>query len=463
MAAVMAAPVESEITDEPAQGARTDGCTLVVGLGASGLAAARHLAAQGESVLVIDSRQEPPGLATLRRENPGVQVELGSLDVRWLERARRLVLSPGLSIDLPLIAEAKRRQIEIVGELELFARAAEAPVIAITGSNGKSTVTTLTAHLLETQGFRAPAGGNLGPPALELLGRGKADAYVLEVSSFQMETTTSLAPIAAALLNISPDHLDRHGSLERYAALKAALLRTARRAVVNRDDPLVRALALDNREVVPFSVREPLVRGWSLVEHAGERWIARDSEPLVPRSGLRLKGEIGEANALAALALAESLGGDIERALAALSTFGGLPHRLEHVRDRRGVAWIDDSKGTNIGATIAAIAGADAPIVLIAGGQGKGADFAPLAEAARGRVKAAVLLGEAAAELERVLAGRVPTIRVGDMPAAVAAAARLADHGDWVLLSPACASLDMFRDYRERGAVFAAAVRGLPE
>ena len=462
MLAVMTAPVESGTTDTRGQGARATAYTLVVGLGASGLAAARHLAARGESVLVIDSRGEPPGLATLRRDCPSVRTELATLDTRWLEHARRVVLSPGLSIDLPLVAAAKSKRIEVVGELELFARAARAPVIAVTGSNGKSTVTTLTAHLLQGQGFNAPAGGNLGPPALELLDREAVDAYVLEVSSFQMETTTSLAPAAAALLNISPDHMDRHGSLERYAALKAALLQAAQRAVVNHDDPLVRELAPRDRATVAFSVREPLRAGWSIVTHQGERWIARSLAPLLPRSALPLKGEIGEANALAALALAESLGGDMERALSALSCFVGLPHRLEHVRERRGVAFVNDSKGTNVGATIAAIAGAGAPIVLIAGGQGKGADFAPLVAAARGRVKAVVLLGEAAPELERAFRDSIPTVRVSDMPAAVTEAARLAVTGDWVLLSPDCASLYMFADYRERGAVFAAAVRGLP-
>jgi len=462
MLAVVTAPVESGYGDAPGQGARAMPYTLVVGLGASGLAAARHLARRGESVLVIDSRREPPGLEALKRECPAVRVELATLDLRWLESARRIVLSPGLSVDLPLVAAARERRIEVVGELELFARAAAAPVIAVTGSNGKSTVTTLAAHLLKAQGFTAPAGGNLGPPALELLDRGPVDAYVLEVSSFQMETTSSLAPIAAALLNISPDHMDRHGSLERYAELKVALLRAARRAVINHDDPLVRELAPRAKDTVAFSVREPLRDGWSLVPHRGERWIAHRRKPLIPRSALPLNGEIGEANALAALALVESLGGDLGRALDSLPAFEGLPHRLAQVRERRGVVYVNDSKGTNVGATMAAIAGAGAPIVLIAGGQGKGADFAPLALAAQGRVRAAVLLGEAAPELERAFADRIPTVRVTDMPAAVAEAARLAVAGDWVLLSPACASQDMFADYRERGTVFAAAVRGLP-
>ena len=459
MAAVMA---ESTHPSDTNPGAREAPYALVVGLGASGLAAARYLAAQGRAVVVIDSRAAPPELPALERDCPGVAVELETLDAKWLDGAGSVVLSPGLSVGLPLITEARRRGIEVVGELELFARAATAPVLAVTGSNGKSTVTSLVAHLLAAQGFRAPAGGNLGPAALTLLGQGAVDAYVLEVSSFQLETTRSLKPLAAALLNISPDHIDRHGSLEYYAALKASLLRAARHAVVNWDDRLVRELAPRQGATIPFSVAEPLAVGWSIVEQSGERWLARDRKPLLPSGALQLEGETGEANALAALALAECLGGDIARAIEALPAFAGLPHRLRHVQDVKGVRYVDDSKGTNVGAAIAAIRGAGAPVVLIAGGQSKGASFEPLAAAAAGRVRAAVLLGEAAAELEAALGGTVPTVRVGTMQAAVEAAAALAVPGDRVLLSPACASQDMFADYRARGEAFAAAVRGLP-
>ncbi len=344
-----------------------------------------------------------------------------------------------------------------------FARAVTAPVLAVTGSNGKSTVTSLVQHLLTAQGFDAPAGGNLGPPALELLGRGDVDAYVLEVSSFQLETTRSLRPLAAALLNISPDHMDRHSSLERYAALKASLLTAAEHAVVNWDDPLVRELAPRRVATIPFSVAESLPVGWSILERDGERWLAYEQDRLIRSAELKLPGRSGEANALAALGLMQCLGGDLGAAIAALTEFTGLPHRLSPVLERRGVTWIDDSKATNVGAAVAAITGLDSPIVLIAGGQAKGAAFESLAAAAAGRVRAAVVLGEAAAALERAFAGSVPTVRVDSMAAAVARAAELAAAGDSVLLSPACASQDMFRDYRERGEVFAAAVRGLPQ
>src|SRR5690606_11364926 len=280
--------------------------TLVLGPGETGLARARYLTSLGEPVLVIDSRQTPPGLDALRGELPDVRVELGTLDAKWLAGATRIVWSPGLASDLPLAVEARRRGIEIVGDIELFARATNAPVIAVTGSHGKSTVTALTAYLLEGAGYLAPAGGNLGPPALELLApradNAVPDAYVLEISSFQMETTESLRPLAAAVLNVSADHLDRHGDIDRYAALKAKLLSAAEHAVFNRDDPHVRSIGERCARPIPFSVEKPLVLGWSVLEHDGERWLARDGHPLVPTASLALRGRHNEANALAALA-----------------------------------------------------------------------------------------------------------------------------------------------------------------
>jgi UDP-N-acetylmuramoylalanine--D-glutamate ligase len=438
-----------------------DGYVLVVGLGASGLAAARYLTKLGEPVVVIDSRAEPPGRETLERDHPEVIVELETLDAKWLSGASRVILSPGLSVDLPLIAEATERGIEVSGELELFALAADAPVLAVTGSNGKSTVTSLVAHLLKAQGFNAPAGGNLGPPALELLQHEDADAYVIEVSSFQLETTRSLKPRAAALLNISPDHIDRHGSLERYAALKGSLLTNAESAIVNWDDPLVRELAPRREETVPFSVREPLRHGWSVLEKGGERWLAHDLDPLIRTADLGLIGTTGEANTLASLALAHQLGGELELAVKALPAFHGLPHRCALVAERAGVRFIDDSKATNVGATVAALAGSVAPTILIAGGQSKGADFSSLANVIDERVRAVVLIGEAAAELQSALAGKTRIVMAASLKAAVEEAAAIARAGDQVLLSPACASQDMFRDYRDRGEKFAQAVRGL--
>jgi UDP-N-acetylmuramoylalanine--D-glutamate ligase len=450
--------------------------TLIVGLGATGLAVARHLSALGVHVRVIDSRPAPPGLQELKRQVPAVEVVLETLDPRWLEGTARVVLSPGLATDIPLVAAARARGIPVESEIELFARAARAPIIAVTGSNGKSTVTTLTAEILTQQGFKAPRGGNLGPPALDLL-RGSgfsressggsgfsrecaapADVYVLEISSFQMETTRSLRPLSAAVLNVTPDHLDRHGSLEHYAELKAAVIAQAATAVVNWDDPLTRAMGRKHAHAVPFSVREPLAHGYSVVTSAGTRWLAHDKRPLIRSSDLALAGKLGEANSLAALALCDALGGSVELALQKLRTFVGLPHRCQKVAELNGVVYINDSKGTNVGATVAALDGIAGPVVLIAGGLSKGASFGALAALSPGRLRAAVLIGAAASELEEALANVCPTLRAASMPEAVERATGVALPGDTVLLSPACASQDMFKDYRERGDVFTRAV-----
>jgi UDP-N-acetylmuramoylalanine--D-glutamate ligase len=436
--------------------------SLIVGLGATGVSVARHLAARGERVRAVDTRAKPPGLDELYRVCPDAEVGLETADVRWLDGVQRVLLSPGMSSDIPLAEEARRRGIEVVGDVELFAREVAAPVIAVTGSNGKSTVTTLAAKILASQGMRAPAGGNLGPPALDLLSPA-ADAYVLEISSFQMETTESLRPAAAVVLNVSADHLDRHGTLERYAGLKEKLLAAAEHAVFNADDPLVASMAARHARATPFSIEKPLERGYSMVATGGERWLACDRQPLLRRADLLLRGSHNEANALAALALTADLTTDRDAALDVLRSFAGLPHRCQFVAERRGVTYIDDSKGTNVGATLAALNGFAGPLVLIAGGLGKGQDMKPLAAGARGKLRGAVLIGEAANELGAVLAPVCPTERAASMSAAVRAAALRAQSGDVVLLSPACASQDMFRDYKERGELFTRAAQELPK
>jgi len=435
--------------------------TLVVGLGATGLSVARFLAGRGQPVCVIDSRSEPPGLRALRESCPDVRIGLETLDTGWLEGIERVVLSPGLSVELPLVAAARARHIPVVSDIELFARAADAPVAAVTGSNGKSTVVTLVQRLLESMRLRAAAGGNLGPPALDLLAE-QPDVYVLEISSFQMETTESLHPKAAAVLNISADHLDRHGSLARYAELKQKLLDAAQLGIFNQDDALVRTMGITHPHGIPFSTSYAPRDGYGVLTRDGVRWLARHGEPLLQADELRIRGRHNESNALAALAVAEAVVGLPLENFDALRSFAGLPHRCEWVAERRGVTYINDSKGTNVGATIAALEGLDGRFVLIAGGQGKGASFAPLAQAARGRVAAAVLIGEAADELERVMAGICPTSRAASMTEAVTRAASMAGPGMTVLLSPACASFDMFSGYADRGAQFKAAAMELP-
>ena len=434
--------------------------TLVVGLGATGLATARYLAALGADVTVIDSRAAPPGLAELRETHPDIPVILESQDPRWLEGIDQVALSPGLRIDTPLAAHARQQGIPLVGDIELFARAVQAPVVAVTGSNGKSTVVTLLERMLSATGLDVAAGGNLGPPALELLAE-PADIYVLEISSFQLETTESLRPDVATVLNVSPDHLDRHGSLADYAALKSKLLRAANRAVFNLDDPLVREMGREHPRGIPFSLRENPSDGFGIMEHQGERWLAGAGEPLLPVAALRLPGGHNEANALAALALSSSLGRDLPKQLEALQAFAGLPHRCQWVAEKNGVTFINDSKGTNVAASVAAVEGLEGPFVLIAGGQSKGADFGPLAASARGKLAAAVLIGEAAEKLEATLSGICPTRVADDLPAAVGLAWEFASAGTTILLSPACASLDMFADYSARGEAYIAAVQDL--
>ena len=456
----------AQFCDDEMNGSLSNNRTLVVGLGATGLAAARFLAARGEELVVIDSRANPPGLEALRAAQPDLQIELGSLHPRWLEGVSRVVISPGLGLDIGIAAEARRRGIPLVSEIELFAGAARAPVVAVTGSNGKSTVVTLVERMLAAAGLRVAAGGNLGPPAVDLLAD-PADIYVLELSSFQLETTRSLRPATAAVLNVSADHLDRHGSLERYAAVKARLLRAARLPVFNWDDPLVRAMGEDYPGGIPFSAREHLDRGYCAVPHRGERWLFRDARPILPTSRLRIPGRHNESNALAALALADTVAnGDNAsaqaRSLDAMCEFPGLAHRCQWVAEEDGITFINDSKGTNVGATVAALRGLSGPLLLIAGGRAKGADFELLAEAGQARLAGAVVLGEAAEELRSALAPVAPVAGADDMPSAVERAVELARATGFrqvtVLLSPACASFDMFSDYRARGDAFVAAV-----
>jgi UDP-N-acetylmuramoylalanine--D-glutamate ligase len=435
--------------------------SVVVGLGKTGASCVRWLAKRGLPVQATDSRRAPPGLALLGELGEGLDLRLGGFDLSLLDGASRLLVSPGVSLAEPIAVLARARGIEILGDIELFAREARAPVLAVTGTNGKSTVTSLVAHMAQAAGRRVLAGGNLGEPALDLLEQPTPDLYVLELSSFQLETTSSLTLRAAVVLNVTADHLDRYPSIEAYAAAKERIFAHAATLVLNADDPLVAAMQV--RHAAPV-LRFSLLRAdadFGLVVAHGSSHLARRGEPLLDVSRLKISGAHNAANALAALALGEAAGLPYGAMLAALESFPGLAHRSAWVADRDGVRYIDDSKGTNVGATIAAVAGTSRPLIVIAGGEGKGQDFAPLAAAFRGRVRRAVLIGRDAAAIGRVLAGVCAVEFAGSMQEAVAAAARAALPGDLVLLSPACASLDMFRDYAHRGDVFAAAVRAL--
>jgi UDP-N-acetylmuramoylalanine--D-glutamate ligase len=433
---------------------------VIVGLGTTGLSCARHLHALGWRLAVTDTRAAPPQLPALTALDATIPVRLGGLDATLLDGAVCVVASPGVALNGAFFDAARRRGLSIVGDIELFARAAAAPVAGITGTNGKSTVTTLLARMAERAGLKVRVGGNLGEPALDLLG-GDTELYVLELSSYQLETTASLNCKAATVLNVSPDHLDRYASLMDYAAAKARIFARCDTAVINLDDPLVVDMPRCAGRTLSFSLRASIGADYAVAMHAGEWWLTRAATPLLPVASLRIKGLHNAANALAALALGEALALPLPVMLGELAEFTGLPHRSQWVADVNGVSYIDDSKGTNVGATLAAVAGMPGPLVMIAGGEGKNQDFAPLAAAFRGKVRHTVLIGRDGPLIAQALLGVCTLESCDSLPGAVRAAARAARPGDTVLLSPACASFDMFTDYAQRGAVFAHAVREL--
>jgi UDP-N-acetylmuramoylalanine--D-glutamate ligase len=435
--------------------------SVVVGLGKTGASCVRYLAKHGVEVSATDSRQDPPGLASLGALATRLDLRLGAFDISLLDGASQLLMSPGISLEEPIARRARERGIEVLGDIELFARAVRAPVIGVTGTNGKSTVTSLVAHMAMSAGRRVLAGGNLGEPALDLLDQPVPDLYVLELSSFQLETTSSLQLQGAVVLNVSADHMDRYDSIGSYARAKARIFAHAATVVLNADDAIVAAMRRRGTRTLTFSILHKDA-DFTLVEQDGTTWLARDGKPLADFSKMKLSGMHNAANALAALALGEAAALPYAAMLPALESFPGLPHRSQWVADIAGVRYIDDSKGTNVGATIAAVAGIRQPQVLIAGGDGKGQDFAPLAGALRGKVHHTVLIGKDARAIAAALTGVCSCEFAVSLPEAVAAAAAAARAGDVVLLSPACASLDMFRDYNHRGDVFASAVRTLP-
>jgi UDP-N-acetylmuramoylalanine--D-glutamate ligase len=421
---------------------------------------------RGARVVVTDSRAEPPelaGLAALEKSlGTAIDARVGGFDERLLDAASQVVVSPGVSQREPFLVRARQKGLEIVGDIELFARAVRGPVVGVTGTNGKSTVTTLIARMAETAGRRVRAGGNLGEPALDLLAGDAGELYVLELSSYQLETTQSLKLKAATILNITPDHLDRYANVEEYAAAKARILERCDVAVLNADDAFVMRLARPGQRTVTFSLDPARAADYCIRHEAsGDVALLRRGAPLLRTSELRIAGLHNAANALAALAVGEAIGLADQPMLKALREFSGLDHRTQWVADVRGVRYVDDSKGTNVGATLAAVAGFAGPLVVIAGGDGKNQDFAPLAAAFRGKVRHTVLIGRDAPRIGDVLADICALSVAGTMQEAVQVARSVARPGDTVLLSPACASFDMFRDYRERGAMFAAAVKEL--
>ena len=442
----------------------SDQFRIVVGLGKSGMSLVRFLARQGVPFAVADTRANPPELATLREQYPQVEVRCGDLDADFLCRAQELYVSPGLSLRLPALVEAAARGVRLSGDVDLFARHAKAPIVAITGSNAKSTVTTLVGDMAKAAGKRVAVGGNLGTPALDLLAD-DVELYVVELSSFQLETCERLNAEVATCLNVSEDHMDRYDGMADYHLAKHRIFRGAKQVVVNRADALSRPLIADNVPCWTFGTNKPDFKAFGLIEEDGEKWLAFQFDKLMPARELKIRGAHNQSNALAALALGHAVGLPFEPMLQTLREFAGLAHRCQWVRERNGANYYDDSKATNVGAALAAIEGLgadiDGKLVLIAGGDGKGADFNDLRGPVAQHCRAVVLLGRDAELVSVAIGNAVPKVRVNTLEEAVEHAADLALPGDAVLLSPACASLDMFKNYEERGRLFAKAVEDL--
>ncbi len=433
---------------------------LVLGVGDTGISAIRYLQSKGAEVVAADTRENPPRAAEL-----SIPVAAGPFTGSLLEGVELVVLSPGLSLDEPVVREASRRNIPVMGDVELFAieiskRSPVPRVIAITGSNGKSTVTSMVGEMCRKAGLDAVVAGNIGLPVLDTLEQNPA-VYVLELSSFQLETVKSLEPGSATVLNLSEDHLDRYASMREYALAKSAIFAGNGIQVLNREDPKVMAMRLPGRKILTFGLSVPKDESeYGLVSEGQNIWLARGGKRLLKTSDLKVAGLHNAENALAALALCSDL--PEEKLVRALAEFRGLPHRVEKIGEIGGVAFFDDSKGTNVGATVAALTGMGGKSVLILGGEGKGQDFSPLRVPIENHARAVVLIGRDAPLIERAVQGAsVPVLHASSMVEAVDAAFKAAKRGDAVLLSPACASFDMFRNYVHRAEAFAAAFRKL--
>jgi UDP-N-acetylmuramoylalanine--D-glutamate ligase len=450
---------------------------LVLGLGDTGLSMTRWLARRGADVRVADSRAEPPHARTLESALPDVRVTTGAFDRGLFSDIDAIAISPGIDPREKSIADAAARGIAIVGDVELFAcalqdvvaqrSAARPKVIAITGSNGKSTVTAMTGEGARGAGRKTIVAGNIGVPVLDAIakiesGAALPDVFVLELSSFQLETTASLAADAATVLNVTEDHLDRYSGMDDYAAAKARIFEGAGAQILNREDARTMAMSRAGRSVVTFGAdTPPSANDWGIADGA---MLVRGTRELMRVAELPVAGLHNAVNALAAFALGTAVGIEPEAMVAGLRAYRGLPHRLEEVARVRGVTFYDDSKGTNVGATVAALKGMTTPVVLIAGGDGKGQDFSPLAPAVAEKARAVVLIGRDAPRIEAELAGTgVPLIHAKTFDEAVDRAYRASRTGDAVLLSPACASYDMFRSYVHRGEVFVQLVRALAQ
>ena len=442
---------------------------IVVGLGITGLSCVRYLTRNDLPCKVVDSRENPPGLALLRKEFPDIEYELGPFDVDTLLGANELLVSPGVSLKTEALARAKQAGVAITGDIDVFSKQVNAPIIAVTGSNGKSTVVSMVGAVLSAAGRSFAVGGNLdtelGKPALDLLVEDRKDFYVLELSSFQLETTENLAAEVATILNLSEDHMDRYADMEEYRSAKLRIFNGCHQIVLNRDMSQLPLVENFSSPVWGFGFGATGNRDVRVIEVGSESWVAIDEQPLFKVAELKVVGRHNLANAMAASALCLAIGIDHAAIAAGLTGFPGLEHRCQWVATIDGVDFYNDSKGTNVGATVAAIQGlgekAHGKIVLIAGGEGKGADFTPLSPAIRNWVRVTILIGKDARSIAAAIGNDADRIYAADMNEAVNLARSNARAGDAVLLSPACASFDMFENFQQRGKIFAQTVEAL--
>ena len=447
----------------------THNSRIIVGLGKTGLSVARYLHSVGVDFSVVDSRLNPPGLHEFSKEFPQVRLVLGEFPAELLLAADELIVSPGVSLETPAIQAARNSGVAITGDIDMFSRAVRAPILAVTGSNGKSTVVSMLGAMARAAGVNVAVGGNLdgaeAAPALDLL-RGKpAELYVLELSSFQLETTRMLKATVATVLNVSDDHMDRYASFQDYAAAKQKIFLGCQHAVVNRDDVASTPCSAAPEELHSFGLDTAGGNEWGVLTRHGRLFLAHGTEPVIAADELRVAGRHNVSNALAALAIGDAAGLPLSAMLRALREFPGLPHRCQWVREHQGVSYYNDSKGTNVGASIVAVESlgelARGKLLLIAGGIDKDADFGVMLPAVSRFVRLAILIGRDAGRIADVFKHGVKVLFAVSMEAAVQLAAENAQSGDIVLLSPACASFDMFSDFGHRGRVFTQAVEAL--
>jgi UDP-N-acetylmuramoylalanine--D-glutamate ligase len=452
MSAMKIEAASRDVSGEPA--------VLVMGMGMTGASCARYFAARGIVAEFVDTRTAPSGMDAILDVMPDARVHIGASVPLLRSTIEKIVISPGFDMDASLLSDARQKKIDIVSDIDLFVTECTAPIIAITGSNGKSTVTSMVGEMLTATGLSTAVGGNIGTPVLDLLDR-DADIFVLELSSFQLERSRAVPAAAAVVLNLSPDHLDQHVGMSAYRAAKARIYSDCRHAVVNRDEPELAQLVRRNTPITTFGLDQPAAGQLGLRRTTRGECIAYGDALLISVDELPLIGRHNLSNAMAALALGAALGANLNGMAQALKRFHGLTHRMQVVLSAAGVTWIDDSKATNVAAALASLAGIEDPFVLIAGGDAKGAEFAALAAALKGRSGAVILFGQDAQRMATELSGVCQLQIVTDMREAVSAALRLVAPGHTVLLAPACSSLDMYRDFAARGDAFAAAVTEL--